>query len=234
VKVNGTALLNATPERVWAALNDPAVLVATIPGCQRLETVGPDRYRMTVTAGVASIKGTYQGDVALADHDPYRAFTLTASGAGAPGTVSADVRVSLDGRDDGTTLLRYDADAVVGGTVGGVGQRVLAGVARRMAGEFFTAVDGHLTGGPAVSEPADAAPAVPATGPAPVSTALTGAAPVSTAPDAAEPAVYTRPGAPVAARNVQVDVRNPLPAALVGAVIALVGVLVGWRIGRRP
>jgi len=227
VKVNGTALLNATPERVWAALNDPAVLVATIPGCQRLETVGPDRYRMTVTAGVASIKGTYQGDVALADHDPYRTFTLTASGAGAPGTVSADVRVSLDGRDDGTTLLSYDADAVVGGTVGGVGQRVLAGVARRMAGEFFTAVDGHLTAGPVAPAPPDAAPAAPA---APA----TGTAPPGIAPAVPEPAVYTRPGAPVAGRNVQVDVRNPLPAALVGAVIALVGVLVGWRIGRRP
>ena len=60
-----------------------AVLVRTIPGCERLETVGQDQYRMTVTAGVASIKGTYLGDVALADHVPYSAFTLRASGSGA-------------------------------------------------------------------------------------------------------------------------------------------------------
>jgi len=53
MKVNGTATLNASADRVWAALNDPAVLVRTIPGCEQLEAVGPDSYRMTITAGVA-------------------------------------------------------------------------------------------------------------------------------------------------------------------------------------
>ena len=67
MKVAGQAVLHAPVERVWAALNDPAVLVRTIPGCQRLEATGPDAYAMTVTAGVASIKGTYAGTVALAD-----------------------------------------------------------------------------------------------------------------------------------------------------------------------
>ena len=134
MKVSGTATLHASPERVYAALNDPAVLVRTIPGCEQLEAVGTDRYRMTVTAGVASIKGSYLGDVALSDGTPPSAFTLKASGSGAPGTVSADVRVRLDDPGDGTTVLHYDADAVVGGAVGGVGQRVLSGVARRPPG----------------------------------------------------------------------------------------------------
>ena len=225
MKVSGNAILNAAPEQVWAALNDPAVLVRTIPGCEQLETVGPDHYRMTVTAGVASIRGTYLGDVALADHEPYSAFTLRASGSGAPGTVSADVRVALAPQPDGGTLLRYDADAVVGGTVGGVGQRVLGGVARKLAGEFFAAVDTHL------NTPTDAAPA---------STAPAGASPVpepATAPGtlgAPAATVFTRPAPATAGRNVQVDVRSSLPAALAGAAIALLGVLVGWRISRRP
>ena len=146
MKVNGDALLNAPSEKVWAALNDPAVLVRTIPGCQRLETVGPDTYRMTITAGIASIKGTYLGDVALAEQNPPGSFVLRASGAGGPGTLSADVKVDLEDLGDGRTRLRYDADAVVGGTIGGVGQRVLTGVARKTAGEFFTAVDDVLTG----------------------------------------------------------------------------------------
>ena len=146
MKVSGTARLNAPVEQVWQALNDPAVLVRTIPGCEQLEAVGADRYRMTVTAGVASIKGTYLGDVELADQQPPGAFTLRASGAGAPGTVQADVKVRLDDAGDGGTTLTYDADAVVGGPVGGVGQRMLAGVARKTAGEFFRAVDDVLTG----------------------------------------------------------------------------------------
>jgi carbon monoxide dehydrogenase subunit G len=227
VKVSGTATLNAPAEQVWAALNDPSVLVRTIPGCERLETVGTDHYRMTVMAGVASIKGAYLGDVQLADHVPYSAFTLKASGAGAPGTVNADVKVTLDEQADGTTVLSYAADAVVGGTVGGVGQRVLTGVAKKLAGEFFQAVNAQLDGVPAVAEPAaDSAPA-PAVAPS---------LPAAPGPEQAPaPSVYTRPpDAGRAGRNVTVDVRNQLPGAVVGAVIALIGVLIGWRIARRP
>jgi carbon monoxide dehydrogenase subunit G len=230
VKVSGTATLNAPAERVWAALNDPAVLVRTIPGCERLEPVGTDRYRMTVTAGVASIRGTYLGDVELADHVPYSAFTLKASGAGAPGTVSADVKVTLDEQGDGTTVLSYAADAVVGGTVGGVGQRVLGGVAKKLAGEFFQAVNDQLDGVPAAEPVAAAAGPVAAAPPEP---ALAAATPPPAPPPA--PPVFTRPpDARRSGRNVTVDVRDQLPGAVVGAVIALVGVLIGWRIARRP
>ena len=136
VKITGSAMVRAPREDVWRALNDPAVLVRTIPGCQQLEEVGPDSYRMTISAGVASIKGTYQGDVTLTDQQKPGSFVLRASGAGAPGTVSADVKVSL-AEHNGGTQLDYDADAVVGGMVGGVGQRMLGSVSKRMAGEFF-------------------------------------------------------------------------------------------------
>ena len=101
---------------------------------------------MTVTAGVASIKGTYAGKVALTDLDSPRSFVLRASGAGGPGTVSTDVAVALADAGDGSTTLTYDADAVVGGVIAGVGQRMLTGVSKKMAGEFFQAVDDVLTG----------------------------------------------------------------------------------------
>lgn len=214
MKVNGTATLHAPRERVWAALNDPAVLVRTIPGCQQLEEVGPDSYRMTITAGVASIKGTYQGDVALADHDEPDAFTLRASGAGAPGTVSADVKVTLAETADGggaVTRLEYDADAIVGGMIGGVGQRVLSGVAKKTAGEFFAAVDDVLTGrAPSVPSPREEA-----------------AGPVAGAP---APGVFTAPPAPARAGITGDDF---VRGAVLGAVVALAGVLVGGLVARR-
>ena len=106
--VSGSATLDAAPDAVWKALNDPAVLVRTIPGCERLEQTGPDAYRMAVTAGVAAIKGTYTGDVLLTDLDAPHSFLLKASGSGAPGTVSTEVRVSL-AESNGATLLTYDA-----------------------------------------------------------------------------------------------------------------------------
>jgi len=205
VKVTGSATLNASRDDVWRALNDPAVLVRTIPGCLQLEEVGPDSYRMTITAGVASIKGTYQGDVSLTDQQQPGSFMLRASGAGAPGTVSADVKVSL-AETDGVTRLDYDADAVVGGMIGGVGQRVLSGVAKKTAGEFFQAVDDVLTG------------KAPAPAPATASTAA-----------AATPGVFTAPGSTGAA----VGGSDFVKGAVFGAAVALAGVLVGSFVTRR-
>ena len=205
MKVSGSATLHAPVEKVYAALNDPAVLVRTIPGCERLERAGEDAYKLTVTAGVASVRGTYAGDVRIADQRPPTAFVLRASGAGAPGTVSADVQVRLAPGDDGTTALSYDADAVVGGMIGGVGQRMLAGVAKRTAGEFFAAVDEVLTG--AAPRPAEEA-AVPA---------AVGQQTVFTAPPRA-PGPF---GGQLAA------------GVALGAAAALLGVLVGGWVARR-
>src|SRR2546421_6683031 len=148
MKVSGEATLHGPVDKVYATLHDPAVLVRTIPGCERLEQTGPDAYRMVVSAGVAAIKGSYAGDVLLTDLDAPKSFLLKASGSGAPGTVSTEVVVRLVDGPDGTTVLTYDADAVVGGPVGGVGQRVLAGGAKKTANEFFAAVDDVLTGAP--------------------------------------------------------------------------------------
>jgi uncharacterized protein len=217
MNVSGSATLHAPVERVYQALNDPAVLVRTIPGCERLERAGEDAYKMTVTAGVASVRGTYAGDVRIADQRPPHGFLLKASGAGAPGTVAADVRVRLEPGDDGTTVLSYDADAVVGGMIGGVGQRMLVGVAKRTAGEFFAAVDEVLTG----AAPAEAA--VPAAAPA-----AAGAGAAQPAP-AAAPQVYTAPP-----RRPAGPPGGQLAAGVVlGAAAALLGVLVGGWVARR-
>lgn len=146
MRISATHELSAPRERVYAALVDPAVLARTIPGCLSLERTGDDEYRVTVEAGVASIRGVYSGTVALADQQAPAGYTLRASGQGGPGTIDATAAVTL-AETDGGTAVTYDADAVIGGTIGGVGQRVLAGVGKRTAGEFFSAVEAELAGG---------------------------------------------------------------------------------------
>ncbi|HEU5269790.1 MAG TPA: carbon monoxide dehydrogenase subunit G [Jatrophihabitans sp.] len=205
MKVAGQAVLQAPIERVFQALNDPAVLVRTIPGCQQLEATGPDAYAMTVVAGVASIKGSYAGTVQLAELQPPTSFVLRASGAGAPGTVSAEVTVRLT-EQQGATVLDYDADAVVGGMIGGVGQRMLAGVAKKLAGEFFTGVEAVLTG---AAEPVPAEPVPVAPG-------------VYRAPEVPAKKVVVRAGEPV----------SFILGAVFGAAAALAGVLVGVRVAQ--
>jgi carbon monoxide dehydrogenase subunit G len=212
MRISGTADLSAPPERVFAALNDPAVLAASIPGCHTLEQLSPDVYAMTVTAGVASIKGTYEGRVTLTDQQPPSSFTLRASGSGAPGSVDATVAVTL-AEQGGGTHLEYDADAVVGGMVGGVGQRMLSGVSRRMASQFFGTVDKVI---------AEGVPQAPA--PAPVGVPTGGLA----------PAPVPAAAAPAAAVPAEVVPAWLVPAAIsTGALWALAGVALGWLIGRR-
>lgn len=225
MKLSGSATLHAPAEQIFNSMQDPKFLVRTIPGCQQLEVVGADEYQMTISAGVASIKGTYLGNVRMVDPVPPQAYTLRASAQSAVGTVDADARISLEDRGDGATELRYDADAKIGGTIAGVGQRVLTGVARKMAGEFFAAVDRELTNGEAgLAAPAEP---VPAAG-TPAAAQLAGAA-AATAPKMGE--VFRRPAAPL--RDGPPTWQVALAGAAVGAAIALIGVVFGARSARR-
>jgi uncharacterized protein len=147
MKIAGTNTIPFPVDQVWDALLDPAVLVRTIPGCERLEAKGDHAYDMTVTAGVAAIRGTYSGTCVMSDLEPHSSLVIRVQGARAPGTVDATVKVSFDEAGDGTEVA-WDADAIVGGMVGGVGQRMLSSVARRMAGEMFDSVGRELAGVP--------------------------------------------------------------------------------------
>ncbi|HEU0286893.1 MAG TPA: SRPBCC domain-containing protein [Nocardioidaceae bacterium] len=213
MKVAGQAVLHASPQAAWDALLDPAVLVRTIPGCERLETTGENSYAMTVNAGVASIKGTYAGTVELRDLDEPRSLLMRAAGAGAPGTIdtSVAVRFTEDGRA-GTTQVSYDADAIVGGMLGGVGQRMLTSVSKRMAAEFFGAVDAVLTGTETTAAPSATSPAEAGSG---------------TPQTSGTGTVYTAPSRPASGRDEFVK------GIAVGAGLVLLGVIAGAVASRR-
>jgi len=153
MKITGTNTVAFPVTDLWDALLDPTVLVRTIPGCSRLETTGEHAYAMTVTAGVAAIKGTYDGSCSLSDLHPHESLVMRLQGSGAPGTVDATVTVAFEDLGADGTRISYDADAVVGGMVGGVGQRMLASVSKRMAKEFFDNVAGALASPGSVVEP---------------------------------------------------------------------------------
>jgi len=209
MKIAGANVLPHPVDQVWDALLDPAVLVSTIPGCSRLETTGEHAYAMTVTAGVAAIKGTYDGSCALSDLVERESLTMRLQGAGAPGTIDATVAVRFDEVPEGTRVT-YEADAVVGGMVGGVGQRMLGSVSKRMAGEFFGNVGESLTR-PKVS------------GGSTVSPAATGAAGAADAPGT----VYTAPPGGISSQG------DFLKGVALGAGLVLLGVVAQGLFGRR-
>jgi carbon monoxide dehydrogenase subunit G len=209
MKFTGENVVAAPVEQAWDALLDPAVLVRTIPGCERLEATGDNAYAMTVTAGVASIKGTYAGSCELRDLVEHESLVMKLDGAGAPGTIGATVQVRFT-PEGSATRISYDADAVVGGMIGGVGQRMLTSVSRRMAGEFFGNVDSVLAGGGA------AAPLV-----------AEGAQRQSREPEQGQ--VFTAPAKVDTAGSRQ----EFLTGVAVGAGLVVLGVIVGGVFGRR-
>ena len=228
MNVTGTSTLAADRATVWRALNDPAVLVRTIPGCQRLETVAEDAYAMTVSAGVGSIKGVYDGRVHLSDQQEPGSFRMRAEGTGAPGTIAADVHVTLEDAPDGGTALTYDADATVGGMIGGVGQRMLTGVSKRMAEEFFRNVDAALESAPSTDLAADgAAPAPSGASPFPPGPSTAPPPPAAGPAPSAVGAVFTAP------RSVDVERPAFVRGVVTGAAAALAGALVGAWISRQ-
>lgn len=221
MQIIGTAHMNAPIPVAWDAFHDPGVLTRTIPGLQSLEETGQDAYKATVSAGVAAIKGTYTGNVAITEQVKHESFLLKASGQGGPGTISADVRVRLSEAEDGGTDIAWAADASVGGPIGGVGQRMLQGVARKMATQFFAAIDADIaSGGQGTPGPAE----VSGEGAQGADSATDGSP--ATAGATSSPRTFAAP-APTSAGTPSLI--GLLAAAALGAVVALLGVLIGQR-----
>ncbi len=143
MKVEGTYTLPAPRQRVWELLNDPAVLARATPGVKQLDPLGNDTYRATIEVGVGPVKGAYAGQVSIADRVPLERLTLKVEGSGRPGTIKATGELRL-AEHDGQTVVTYTGDAQVTGVIASVGHRLIGGVAKQMAGEFFKALEREL------------------------------------------------------------------------------------------
>ncbi|HYF77873.1 MAG TPA: carbon monoxide dehydrogenase subunit G [Symbiobacteriaceae bacterium] len=156
MQVAGEFVFQAGRDEVWQLLNDPEVLARCLPGCEQLVPVEPDRYAAKVRVGLAAVKGTYEGSLAVTDKQAPEAMTLRIDMKGTTGFVAINGRMVLEpvaGAPDvaggeaagaGPTRVAYDWDVKVGGPVAMVGQRVLGGVARWIIGEFFAAAKTEL------------------------------------------------------------------------------------------
>ncbi len=135
--LKGEYRLAAPRDTVWAMLNDPAVLKSCIPGCQSLEMVGENEMAATVVAKVGPVKATFTGAVRIENVDAPRRYSIVGEGKGGiAGFASggADVELEEDGED---TVLRYDVNAKVGGKIAQLGGRLINGVAKKYADNFF-------------------------------------------------------------------------------------------------
>jgi len=156
MEMSGERQIAAPREEVWAALNDPEVLQACIPGCEEMEKTAEDTFTAKVTQKVGPVRAKFTGEVHLSDIVAGESYTISGSGkGGAAGGASGGAKVRLEDKDGGT-LLTYDAEAKVTGKLAQLGARLINGFAKKMADEFFTRFKDRLEEPGAADADADA------------------------------------------------------------------------------
>jgi carbon monoxide dehydrogenase subunit G len=137
MEMSGEYRIPASREKVWAALNDPEILKASIPGAQSLEKVSDTEMKATVVSKIGPVKATFLGNVTLSNIDPPNGYTISGEGKGGVAGFAkggADVKLAEDGSD---TVLTYTAKAQVGGKLAQIGARLIDATAKQMADQFF-------------------------------------------------------------------------------------------------
>lgn len=135
--MSGEQQLTATRDKVWAALNNPEVLKACIPGCETLDVTGENEFSAVATNKIGPVKARFKGKVRLTDLDPPNGYKISGEGdGGIAGFAKGGATVSLSDKDGGT-LLTYNVEAQIGGKLAQLGQRLVNGAAKKLADDFF-------------------------------------------------------------------------------------------------
>jgi uncharacterized protein len=152
MNLNGSRVIKADRPTVWAALNNPDVLKACIPGCQEMSGSSQEGFEATVVQKVGPVKATFKGAVTVSDVVENERCTMTGEGkGGAAGFAKGGAKVALVDFEDGTEL-SYDVEAKVGGKLAQLGSRIIDGFAKKMADQFFENFKNEIEGPPAPEE----------------------------------------------------------------------------------
>jgi len=157
MEMTGEQLIPASQELTWAALNDPEVLKACVPGCESIDRVTDTEYTVQMTARVGPVAAKFKGKLALSDLKPPQSYSIVFEGQGGVagfGKGSAHVELTPEGE---ATRLSYAVKAHVGGKLAQIGSRLVDAAARKLAGDFFTAFNEKVASlhGPAAHEHAE-------------------------------------------------------------------------------
>jgi len=136
MKISGTTTLPVPPERAYQMMQDPEILAKAIPGCESLENIGPDEYRMKMKMALASFSGAFDGKVKITEQSPPTSFRLAVEGSGRIGFMKGDGLLKLTPIESGTEI-SYEGDVQIGGTIAAVGQRMIDATAKMMIKRFF-------------------------------------------------------------------------------------------------
>jgi len=138
LEMTGEYVLPIDRNTVWAALNDVDMLKRSIPGCQQLDKKSPTEFAAVVVSKIGPVKARFKGNVRLEDLNPPSGYRIVGEGeGGVAGFAKGGATVTLSDAEEGGTRLSYRAEAQVGGKLAQLGQRLIAGTAKKMADQFF-------------------------------------------------------------------------------------------------
>jgi len=214
MEILGSQIIPASQQAVWDALNSPDVLKKCLPGCESVERVSPDLFKVVITAAIGPLKAKFNGTLQVTEANPPASCVLVFEGqGGAVGFGKGTSSVTLKQLENGTELT-YSAQAHVGGKLAQIGSRLIDSVAKKMSDDFFKAFNNELGG--------NTAPAAQQT--APTSSPSTSVVPALAASSA--PASNTTSSIPSTGNSSQqVPASWLIIAAGVGAAIVIIAQL---------
>lgn len=142
--LEGTHSLNASPQEIWNLLMDPEILARITPAISRLEPLGDDKYKAIAEVKLGPVKGSFEGQMAVADKKEPEHFTLLIEQKSRMGNANAEGRILLKPTGDNQTEVHFNGDAKLSGTLARMGQRVVGGVANSMVKQFFNNLESEL------------------------------------------------------------------------------------------
>jgi uncharacterized protein len=146
MEMTGEQQVPVSQDKTWQALNDLEVLKACIPGCESIVPSGENQYDVVLTARVGPVSAKFKGKLVLADIDPPNSYNLSFEGqGGVAGFARGSAQVSLTPAGDDATRLGYAVKANVGGKLAQIGSRLIDGAARKLAEQFFSAFNKHVS-----------------------------------------------------------------------------------------
>ncbi|MEP7327695.1 MAG: carbon monoxide dehydrogenase subunit G [Betaproteobacteria bacterium] len=149
MEMTNTRIVPAPPAAVWRALNDPAALKASIPGCESMERTGDDEWHATMAAKIGPVSARFSGTMKMTESNPPNGYTLKFEGqGGAAGFANGEARVTLVPAEGDQTALTYVVKAQVGGKLAQIGSRLIDGAAAKIADEFFERFSQRLAPAP--------------------------------------------------------------------------------------
>ena len=144
MQIKGNHTFSTSSQSLWNHLLNPEILARITPGVSELEQIEEDRYKAIAVVKIGPVKGSFTGDLEIADKKAPNSFVLKLSQKSKVGNVAADVLILLEEKEENQTTLSFDTKAKLSGLLARTGQRVLSGVAKSLSKQFFKALEEEL------------------------------------------------------------------------------------------